>query len=65
MKLDRSVGRLGDHNSLEDGGYVEGTAEERIAMVWDLTVALWSIATKGEVHAKSRIQRDVGTLRKI
>ncbi len=65
MKLDRSVGRIGDLDSLEDNGYVEGTAEERIAMVWDLTVALWSIATKGEIHAQSRIQRDVATLRKV
>jgi hypothetical protein len=64
MKLERSVARLGNFESLEDGGYVEGTPVERISMVWNLTVASWAIATKGKIHAESRLQRDVATLRK-
>lgn len=65
MELDRKVTivtRLGDP---ADDGWVNGTPSQRIAMVWDITVALWSIATKGQVHAGTRLRRDVAVLRPL
>lgn len=65
MKVDKSKARL---LSLEDEqshlDYVPGLPEERFNMVWDITVALWTVATKGKIHDKSRLQRDVAVLRK-
>ena len=45
----------------QDDGFVEATMRQRIEMVWNITVALWAVSTRGrgKVHAESRLQRDV------
>ncbi len=62
-KLDRTVSKLTTLADEIDDGYMAGSPEERISAVWDITVALWSISTKGAIHAESRLQRDVAVLR--
>ncbi len=64
MKLDRTVIQKGYMNENEDDGYVHATMQQRVEMVWDITLALWSISTKGEIHAQSRLQRDVAVVRR-
>ena len=65
MKMDRTKARL---LSLEDEqshlDYVPGLPEDRLNMVWDITVALWGVSTKGKVNDKSRLQRNIAVLRK-
>ncbi len=63
-RLDRTVSRLTTLSDDTDDGYVPGTMAERIDMVWDITVALWSVSTGGRINAQSRLQRDVAVLRK-
>jgi hypothetical protein len=62
MKLDRKIIRKIKMNEDQDTGFVPGTMRERMEMVWDITVDLWSIATKGKVHAETGLQRDVAVL---
>lgn len=50
-------------NSIDDE-YVDASIGERIEMVWDITVELWSIAKKGETNAQSRLQRHVANFTK-
>jgi hypothetical protein len=57
QRLDRSVSRISRLTDDPDDGYVEATPTERLAQVLEITVALWSIATKGEVNAQSRLQK--------
>jgi hypothetical protein len=64
QRLDRSVSRIGHLSDGPDDGYVEAAPGERLVQIWELTVALWSIATKGWVNAQSRLQRDVAVIRK-
>ena len=59
MKLDRTVIRKGQMHEHQDDGFVQATMQQRVDMVWDITSALWSISTRGEIHAQSRLQRDV------
>jgi hypothetical protein len=40
-----------------------GTPAERVNIVWDITVALWSISTRGQINAESRLQRNVAMFR--
>lgn len=51
-----------DHRNDE---YVDGSDEERIVMVWDITLELWSIAQKGGAGAQPRLQRNVANLTKV
>lgn len=44
----------------EDSGYVEGTPEERICMVWEISCDTWAFM-KGW-HAEQRLQRNVATV---
>lgn len=58
--FDARVGRLAETNA--DADYLQLTPEERIAMVWPLTVQAWSVmlAARGEhFDAESRLQRDL------
>ncbi len=43
-----------------DNGYVEASAQERVAMMWELTEELWSFKDTG--HAERRLQRNVANL---
>lgn len=47
-----------------DDEYVEASIGDRIAMVWDITIELWSIAQKGEISVQPRLQRHVAHLAK-
>ncbi len=49
-------------SAIENDDFVPGSMKERIDMVWDITVALWSLSSKGKIHAQSRLQRDVTVL---
>lgn len=62
MKLDRTVMRKGQMQDNPDDGFVQATMQQRVDMVWDITAALWSVSTHGEIHAQSRLQRDVAVL---
>lgn len=59
VKLDRTVIRKGQMHTDPDDGFVQATMQQRIDMVWDITSALWSVSTRGEIHAQSRLQRNV------
>jgi predicted DNA-binding protein with PD1-like motif len=63
LRLNRGTARLSMMHSVVDDDYVDAPIGTRIAMVWDITVQLWSIAKKGDMHAESRLQRHVARLR--
>lgn len=44
----------------DDGGFMPGTAEERLLEVWELTREVWAFSQ--DPNAESRLQRDVGVL---
>ncbi len=44
----------------QDDSYVEATPAERLAMLWEMTVDLYSFI--GAFDAKQRLQRNVGNL---
>ena len=44
-----------------DPGYVDGTPEERVLLMWPLTLNVWAF-TKDNKHAESRLQRHVAVL---
>lgn len=44
----------------DDGGYMPGTAEDRILQVWELTREAWAFFRAGD--AERRLQRDAAVL---
>lgn len=64
MKLDKKRIRIINMNDNHDDGFIQATAQKRLEMVWDITVALWAISTKGAIHAQSRLQRDVAVFKR-
>ena len=64
MKLDRTAIRKGHMHTFQDDGFVQMSMKHCIEMVWDITVALWEISTRGKIHAESRLQRNVAVLKK-
>ena len=64
MKLNRNVSKLSKMKDVVNDEYVDASVKDRIEMVWDITQELWSISTKGNVNAESRLQRDVAILTK-
>ncbi len=48
------------HTEADDGGYMPGTAEERLLEVWELTREVWAFVP--ESNAERRLQRDVAVL---
>lgn len=64
MKLDKTKARLSRMTRIEDDDYVDASISDRLNMVWDITVQLWSIATKGRISAESRLQRHIAKLTK-
>lgn len=63
-RMDRTKVKLTGLSAHRGDEYVEGTPAERLALVWDLTVLAWGLATGGKIHAQSRLQRDVAVLRR-
>jgi hypothetical protein len=60
-RLDRNFVRVyRSHATADDGGYMPGTAEERLSQVWDLTREVWFFC-RG-IDAEQRLQRDVAVL---
>lgn len=64
MKLNRNAVKLSRMKDIVDDGYVEASTKDRLEMMWDIAVELWSISKKGELSAKSRLQRNVGNLKR-
>jgi len=64
MKLDKNNARLLKMNQEQDDGFIHATMRQRIEMVWDIKVALWSVSSAGEIDAQSRLQRDVASLKR-
>lgn len=63
MNVDRTVIRKQPIEPLEDDGYVQGSMKDRVEMVWDITVAIWEVSTRGKIHTASRRQRHVAVFR--
>ncbi len=63
MKLDRSIAKLTTFKECEDHGYMPGTPAERVNIVWDITVALWSISTRGKIKMGTRLRKDIALLK--
>lgn len=60
-QLDRSFVRVyPSHAAAEDGGYMPGTAAERLSQVWELTREVWFFFRGTD--AEQRLQRDVAVL---
>lgn len=64
MRLNKKVAKLSQIENIVNDEYVDASIKDLIEMVWDITQELWSISTKGNVNAKSRLQRNVATLTK-
>ncbi len=47
---------------VQTSDYVDATPARRVALVWELTEELWSIA--GKADAQRRLQRDVTAFKK-
>lgn len=62
MRLDRTRTRLSKRREHEDDNFVIGTMEERLLMVWPITVELAKLAGYSDVER--RLQRDVVCLAK-
>jgi hypothetical protein len=61
VHLDRKFVRVHrTHGAADDGGYMYGTAEERLSQVWELTREVWYFLQASD--AEQRLQRDVGVL---
>jgi hypothetical protein len=61
MTLNRhEVALYRSHSEADDGGYMPGTAEERLLEVWELTREVWAFVQ--ESYAERRLQRDVAVL---
>ncbi len=59
--VDRHFVRLHrSHAAADDGGYMAGTAAERLSQVWELTHEAWSFFRGND--AEQRLQRDVAVL---
>jgi len=64
MRLNKNKVKLNMMNDTEDDEFVDAPIAERIGMVWDITIQLWSISKKGKINAQSRLQRHVANLTK-
>ena len=64
MKINKKVAKLSLMKNVIDDDYVDAPIKDRISMVWDITEEFWSLTKKGEMSAKSRLQRDVAKLTK-
>jgi hypothetical protein len=58
MSMDRTYVRLcRSPAEADDGGFMQGTPEERLSQVWELTKEAWSWINTDDVER--RLQRDV------
>ena len=62
MKINKKIAKLSLMKNIVDDDYVDAPIKDRISMVWDITEELWSLTKKGEMSAKSRLQRNVTNL---
>ncbi len=62
MKINKKIAKLSLMKNVIDDDYVDAPVKDRISMVWDITEELWSLTKKGELCAKSRLQRNVTNL---
>lgn len=58
-RVDRSKAQL-ITNFQENSDFVDLPASECVALVWELTMELWSL--RGDFDAEQRLQRDVAAL---
>jgi hypothetical protein len=59
----RQVALHRSHADADDGGYMPGTAAERLSEVWDLTQEVWLFFQGAQgTDAEPRLQRDVAVL---
>ncbi|MCK4905206.1 hypothetical protein KAS42_03045 [bacterium] len=64
MKLNRNAVKLSQMKYIIDDDYVDASTKECLEMMWDIAMELWFISKKGELSAKSRLQRNVGSLKR-
>jgi len=62
VKINKKIAKLSLMKNIVDDDYVDAPIKDRISMVWDITEELWSLTKKGEMSAKSRLQRNVTNL---
>ena len=60
MRVRKDKVRLTKIRGEEDIPFVPGSPQERLRLIWELTVELWSL--KGEDLAKRRLQRHITNL---
>ena len=63
MWLDRKKTRLIKMSDNRNSDYMNGNPLERFSVVWDITVELWSIATKGKITKELRLDKSVEVLK--
>lgn len=51
-----------DHSAPDDRGYMPGTMEERLSIVWELTQSAWAFVPRDDAYAEQRLQRNVAVL---
>lgn len=64
LKLNKNITKLSLLKKNSDDDYVDAPIVDKISMVWEITEELWSLTKKGELSAKSRLQRNVANLTK-
>jgi hypothetical protein len=62
MKLDRNRVSL-KKTTEQDDGFMEGTPQERVSFVWELTAEVWSL--KDPENVKRRLQRNITKLIRV
>jgi hypothetical protein len=62
MNINKNITKLSLMKNIVDDDYVDAPIKVKISMVWDITEELWSLTKKGEMSAKSRLQRNVTNL---
>ena len=60
MKLNRKIIKSTKLSEHQDDNYVDASMEERIGMVWPLTMEVASLSPRHNV--KQRLQRHIGVL---
>jgi len=59
MKLNKSRTFL-KKTTEQDDSFMEGTPQDRVSFVWELTAELWSL--QGKENVERRLQRDTTNL---
>ena len=59
MKINRQIAKL-KKITKQDDCFVEGSPQDRISFMWELTAELWSL--KGSEYVERRLQRNITNL---